>query len=82
MSGRHAGIQILDGEAEFRLHAKPAGGEQVQIRARLATHDIVAGDDRLEARPNSGKRQMLIGGTSRRRRDDGQGKFSLLQRIQ
>ena len=82
VGGGHAVIGILDRDANFRLQAKPRRRQKIEIGARLAARDVVAGQDRLKTVANAGKLQMRVRRAQRRGGDDRHRTFRRLQRIQ
>ena len=55
VGGRHAVIGILDRDANFRLQAEARRRQQIEIGARLAARDVVAGQDGFETVADSGE---------------------------
>ena len=82
VGGGDAVVGIFHGDANLRRDAKPRCRQQVEVGTRLAVDDVVAGQHRLEARADSGQRQVLIGGMPRRGGHDRHRTCGGLQRIE
>ena len=82
VGGGHAVIGILDRDANFRLQAEARRRQKIEIGARLAARDVVAGQDGLETVADAGKLSDARPPCARRGGDDRHRTFGRLQRIQ